>query len=119
MNHTFLSKKYKQSSIFKILDEITACLNNIKLQLKNIGFDGNKLELAIGGVSSGAHLSLLYGYFMKNIPFPLKFLINFCGPLSLEAKFWYKLGKNIPALDSIENMDIDNLIKEKKNCTND
>ena len=114
MNHTFLSKKYKQSSIFKILDEITACLDDIKLQLKNLGFDENKLELAIGGISSGAHLSLLYGYFMKNIPFPLKFLINFCGPLSLETKFWYKLGKNIPALDSIENMDIDNLIKEKK-----
>ena len=114
MNHTLLSKNNKQSSIFKILDEITSCLENIKLQLKKLGFDENKLELAIGGASSGAHLSLLYGYFMKNIPIPLKFLINVCGPLSLENKFWYKLGKNIPPLDDIENIDIDKLINEKK-----
>ena len=114
MNHTFLNKKNKDSSIFKILDEITACLENIKMQLINLGFDGNKLELAIGGASSGAHLSLLYGYSMKNICFPLKFLINVCGPLSLETKYWYKLGNNIQSLDSIEIMDIDNLIKEKK-----
>ena len=60
---------------------------NIKHKLKNLGFDENKLELAIGGVSSGAHLSLLYGYSMKNIPIPLKFLINIVGPLSLEIKY--------------------------------
>ena len=114
MNHTYLSKGNKHTSIFKILDEITACLINIKHKLKNLGFDENKLELAIGGVSSGAHLSLLYGYSMKNIPIPLKFLINIVGPLSLEIKYWYKLGNNTPSLESIENIDIDNLIKEKK-----
>ena len=32
----------------------------------------------------------------------------------METKFWYKLGNNLPALDNIENIDIDNLIKEKK-----
>ena len=114
MNHTLLAKNNKQNSIFKILDEINACLDNIKLQLKKLGFDENKLELAIGGASSGAHLSLLYGYYMKNIPIPLKFIINVCGPLSLENKYWYKLGKNIPALDNIENINIDELIKENK-----
>ena len=114
MNHSYLSKGNKHISIFKILDEITACLENIKLKLKNMGFDENKLELAIGGASSGAHLSLLYGYSMKNIPLPLKFLINITGPLSLEPKYWYKLGNNVPPLDNIDNIDIDNLIKEKK-----
>ena len=69
-----------------------------------MNFDINKLEVAIGGFSSGAHLALLYGYSMKNIPFPLKFLINFSGPLSLEKEFWYKLGKNIPPLDNIESI---------------
>ena len=47
MNHTLLSKNNKQSSIFKILDEITSYLENIKFQLKKIGFDENKLELAM------------------------------------------------------------------------
>ena len=114
MNHTFLSKNNKHCSIFRTMDEITSCLENIKMQLIKIGFNENKLELAIGGVSSGAHLSLLYGYSMKNIPFPLKFLINYLGPLSLENKFWYKLGKDIPPFDNIENIDLENLIKEKK-----
>ena len=79
LNHTYLLKGNKQTSIFKILDEITACLENIKLKLKNMGFDENKLELAIGGTSSGAHLSLLYEYSIKYIPFPLKFVINIVG----------------------------------------
>ena len=32
----------------------------------------------------------------------------------MENKYWYKLGKNIPALDNIENINIDELIKENK-----
>ena len=114
MNHSFLDKENKQNTIFRILDEITSCLENIKYQLKKMSFDENKLELAIGGASSGAHLSLLYGYSMKNSPFPIKFLINYCGPLSFESKYWYKLGKNIPAFDNIEDIDIDNVIKDNK-----
>ena len=114
MNHTFLNEKDNKCTIFRILDEITACIESIKLQLKTLGFDENKLEIALGGMSSGAHLSLLYGYSMKNIPLSLKFLVNYCGPLSLEAKFWYKLGNNIPPLDSIDIDNIDKSIKEKK-----
>ena len=114
MNHTFLNKKSKHCSIFRIMDEITSCLENIKLQLIKLGFDKNKLELVIGGISSGAHLSLLYGYSMKNSPFPIKYLINYCGPLSLENIFWYKLEKNTPALENIEKVDIEKLIKEGK-----
>ena len=114
LNYTYLSKKDKKCNIFKILDEITSCLESVKEKLKNLGFNENKLELAIGGGSAGAHLSLLYGYSIKNIPIPLKFLINFVGPLSLEPKFWCKLAKNVPTLDSIERRDIEKGIKEKK-----
>jgi acetyl esterase/lipase len=76
MNHTFLGNK--ECSIFRILDEIAACAADIKYQLKNDGFsqDDNKYEMAIGGISSGAHLSLLYGYFIKNSPIPVKFINN-------------------------------------------
>ena len=59
MNYTLLVKKYNEYNIFRILDEITSCIDNIKTELKNEGFDENKLELALGGASSGAHLSLL------------------------------------------------------------
>ena len=114
LNHTYLNKKDKKCNIFKILDEITSCLESIKDKLKNLGFNENKLELAIGGCYSGAHLSLLYGYSIKNIPIPLKFLINIVGPLSLEPKFWCKLAKNVPTFDNIERKDIEKGIKEKK-----
>ena len=62
MNHTLLIEKFKDSSIFRILDDITACITSMKEELKNRGFNENKLELAIGGYSSGAHITLLYGY---------------------------------------------------------
>ena len=95
--------------------KITSCLESIKDKLKNLGFNENKLELAIAGCSSGAHLALLYGYSIKNIPIPLKFLINIVGPLSLEPKFWCKRAKNVPTFDSIQKEDIEKGIKEKKN----
>ena len=60
LNYTLLINKYKEHNIFRILDEITACINSIKLKLKEEGFDENKLELAIGGISAGA----IYHYYM-------------------------------------------------------
>ena len=81
MNHTFLYEKYEDFSMFRILDEVTACVESIKEVLKNKGFDENKLELGIYGFSSGAHIVLLYGYSIKNIPLPLKFIINSLGLL--------------------------------------
>ena len=112
MNHTYLNKKYKDSSIFKILDEITSCINNIKFQLKNEGFDENKLEMAIGGISSGAHLASLYAYSIKS-PIQIKFVINLVGPLSLEPEYWYKIKEN-NILENIEPKDIENALNEKK-----
>ena len=90
MGYTVLSGQYEQYNIYRILDEITACIESIKEQLEKIGFNSNKLEIAIGGISAGAHISLLYGYSIKKTPLKIKFLINIVGPLSLEPEFWYK-----------------------------
>jgi len=114
MNHTFLRKKYKGYSIFRIMDEIRACLENIKENLKIEGFDDTKLEVAIGGISSGAHLSSLYGYSFKNSPIPVKFIINLSGVLSLDPEFWYKIKDDNVVLDNIDIKDIDEAIRDNK-----
>ena len=114
MKHSFLNKDLTGCSVFRILDEITACIENIKSNLKSLGFDENKLELAIGGTSIGAYLSIFYSFFINNIPLPVKFLINYCGPISLESKFWYKLGYEIPPFDNIDIKDIETGIKNNK-----
>jgi len=114
MNHTLLIEKFEDSSIFRILDDITACITSIKEELKDRGFNENKLELAIGGYSSGAHITLLYGYSIKNIPIPLKFLIDFVGPITLEPKYWYKIKNSKDTLENIESEDIERAFKEEK-----
>ena len=114
MNYTLLVKKYKDHNIFKIIDEITACIESIKDKLKNEGFDENKIEVALGGMSAGAHLSLLYAYSIKKTPIPIKFVINIVGPISLEPKFWGLINKGEESLDNIEPESINNGIKEKR-----
>ena len=114
MNHTLLVEKFKGFNIFRILDDITACIEDIKSELKNRGFNENKLELAIGGYSSGGHITLLYGYCIKNIPIPLKFLIDFVGPVTLDPKYWYKIKDNKSILENIEPEDIEKAFKEEK-----
>ena len=106
MGYTLLIGNYSHYNIYRILDEITACIENIKEQLETLGFNSNKLGMAIGGVSAGTHISLLYGYSIKKTPIPLKFLINIVGPLSLEPEYWYKPATYNETLDNLE----------KKNC---
>ncbi len=110
MGYTLLNENYKKkSNIFRIIDEITACIHNIKEYLKNLGFNVDKLELAIGGYSAGGHLTLLYGYKIKNSPIPIKFLINIVGPITLEPEYWYKVTNN-NTLSSILPDDIENAL---------
>ena len=111
MGYTVLSGKYPNYNIYRILDEITTCIENIKEQLEDLKFDTSKLELAIGGVSAGAHISLLYGYSIKKTPIPIKFLINIVGPLSLEPEFWYQPAVYNQTLDDLENETIENAIE--------
>ena len=103
VGYTILIDYYKVFNIFKILDEITACIKAIKKELKNRGFDVNKLKLAIGGYSAGGHLALLYSYLIKNINIiPIKFIIDIVGPVGLDPKYFYQLNSSIESLDSIE-----------------
>ena len=113
LGYTLLLEKYKEYSIFRILDEITSCIENIKEQLKNKGFDIDKLEMAIGGMSAGAHIALLYGFKIKNTPIPIKFIIDIVGPISLEIDDWYKVENN-NTLENIEPENIENALKDKK-----
>ena len=79
-------------SIFRNLDEIDACINSIKTVLKNdLGFDDTKLNLVIGGASSGAHLSMLYSYSRGDkCPLPIKFIIDAVGPTDIKENAWKK-----------------------------
>ena len=108
LSFTLLGKK--ESNIFRILDEITSCIESIKEQLKSQGFNENKLGIAIGGTSSGALLAMLYSYSIKKSPIPIKFVINNVGPVSLEPEYWYKLKNKNKTLENIEPDDIEKAI---------
>ena len=114
MGYTLLSGEYEQYNIYRVLDEITAAIENIKEELGNMGFDTDKLELAIGGISAGAHIALLYGYSIKKTPLPVKFLINIVGPLSLEPEFWYQPAEFNNTLEDLEMDTVEKAIKEGK-----
>lgn len=103
IEYTNCLEKYKQKNVYRILDEITACIKNIKLQLKSLDFDETKLELALYGISAGAQLCMVYGFSNKNNEIPIKFLMNSVGPISLYEKNWYKPNVKNVTLDNIEN----------------
>ena len=52
MSYTLLNGNYKDYNIFRILDEITACIQSIIVQLKGKGFNEKKLKIAIAGYSA-------------------------------------------------------------------
>ena len=116
MGYTLISAEYKEynPSVFRILDEITACIQSIKNILKKEGFNINKLELAIGGASAGGHLSLLYAYSMKNSPIPIKFIIDFVGPVTLDPEHFLKVKNQDEPLNNIDINDIENAKKDNK-----
>ena len=53
MGYSLLNNSNYNSSIFRILDEVASAIKSIKETLKEKGFNKEKLELAIGGASSG------------------------------------------------------------------
>ena len=107
VGYTILIDTYKVFSIFKILDEITACIKAIKKELKNKGFNENKLKLAIGGYSAGGHIALLYSYLIKDINIiPIQYVIDFVGPVGLDPKHFYMLGPSVESFESIEDLSI-------------
>ena len=105
MGYTLLQNDYKEANIFRVIDEITATIKSIKKELINIGFDGDKLEMAISGGSAGGHLALLYPYgFLKNSAIPIKFVINMCGLVTLDDYYFIQL-KNLNFNETFDNID--------------
>lgn len=114
MTHTLLNGTHNQSSIFRILDEITATITKVREELKEQGFNISKLELAMHGSSSGAHIVSLYSFLIKNHPMEIKFITNTVGPMSV-SPYDYLICKNeSETLSSIEPEDIE---EAKKNGT--
>ena len=76
-------------SVFRDLDEIDACITSIKKALEDLEFDTSKTQLAIGGASSGAHLTMLYSYSRGDkAALPIKFLVNAVGPVDIKPENW-------------------------------
>ena len=85
-------------SIFRDLDEIDACINEIKECLAELEFDINKVNIAIGGASSGAHLTMLYTYSRgTSCPLPIKFIVDAVGPVDIKSEGWKAFDSNIEA----------------------
>ena len=59
MDYSLVSKE-NDVTIKTMLDEITACIAAIQKKLKKEGYNAPKL--AVGGLSAGGHLALLYAY---------------------------------------------------------
>ena len=115
MGYTILMNNYDQANIFRMIDEITATIKSIKKELINAGFNGDKLEMAISGGSAGGHLSLLYAYgFGKNSAIPIKFIINICGPVTLEDYYYIQLKNMDDTLDNIDSKSIKKARQEGK-----
>ena len=113
MDYSLLNNTNYNSSIFRILDEVASAIKSIKKTLKEKGFNDKKLELAIGGASSGAQIALLYAYLYKNSTLPIKFAINLVGPVTHNTSlYYYKIKDPNKTLDSIEQDIIDKAIKE-------
>ena len=105
MEYNFLSfnKNTPDQNIFRMLDEITAVQETIKLVLKILGFDEEKLEICLYGESSGAHLALLYSYWLQEkSPIPIKFIHNSVAPVTLEFGYWLYYKEEYGPLDRID-----------------
>jgi len=112
MAYSLLNSTNYNSSIFRILDEVASAIKSIKKTLKEKGFNEAKLELAIGGASSGAQIALLYAYLYRNSTIPIKFAINLVGPVTPNNTYYYQLKDPNKPLDSIDQESIDKAIKE-------
>ena len=86
-------------SIFRNLDEIDACISNIKVAVKELfeskGIalnEDEQLKLVIGGASSGAHLAMLYTYSRgKAAALVPELIVDAVGPVDIKPAVWKRL----------------------------
>lgn len=113
MDYTLLNEN-KKITIYRQLDEISACIENIKYRLKDVGFDENEMQVAVGGGSAGGHLALLYGYLLKVHPLPIKFIMEAIGPVNLETDDFYMIEKDEDTLPDIEPETVNKALQKNK-----
>ena len=93
MDYSLVSKE-NDVTIKTMLDEITACIAAIQKKLKKEGYNAPKL--AVGGLSAGGHLALLYAYSRASeSAIPVAFVFEKVGPVSFRKEFW---GADISAI---------------------
>ena len=102
MSYTLLNGTYPQSNIFRIMDEVNACVKRAVILLKNEGFDETKMQLALHGSSAGGHLAYLYAQLVKNKPLEVKFIFNNVGVMSLDPLDFWIIKEDVGTLPSIE-----------------
>lgn len=85
MNYTLIDST-KQSNIPKMLQEIQACIHQIKDELYKRDFHPSRI--ALGGVSAGGHLAMLYAYkYAQESPIPIAFIVQRVGPTDFTKMF--------------------------------
>ena len=115
MGYTLLNDTSSgHTSIYRTIDEITACIKSILLKLKDEKINIDNIQLVIGGGSAGAHLSLLYGYFIKKPIVPIKFIVNIVGPVTINPNYYMDNAIKNDTLQNLEPITVEKALKDKK-----
>ena len=113
--YSALKRKNKHNGVvYRILDEITACIKSIKKELISQNFEGDKLELALYGISAGGQLILTYALSNKDDVIPIKYIMNAVGIVSINSTYWYKPAIPKNTLDNIESVQDIEAAKQNK-----
>lgn len=74
-------------TIYDMLDDVGNCIKAIKEELVQLGY--NPTNLALSGMSSGSHISLLYGYSRaEESAIPISFMFEQTGPVDMHKIAW-------------------------------
>ena len=85
MNYTLIDS-LRRGNIPQMLREIEACVGQLKTELEQRGITPSRM--AVGGVSAGGHLAMLYAYkCAAQSPIPVAFVAQRVGPANLSLMF--------------------------------
>jgi acetyl esterase/lipase len=115
MNYTLIGNNNPEANLTTMLDEIQMCVNHIVEYSKSKGYQLD--QMALGGLSAGGHLALLYGLKCADqSPLPIAFIASRVGPTDLTEYFTVpdstiqaiaddvKAGRNNPNQQEIERL---------------